>query len=423
MKNFLNIFIFAVAVFTVYSCAVEPDAVPNEDQTDEFEAWRNTYFPEAEGTPLGVYILKENGTDTDGSAASADDAGYIKVNYVVRDLKGQISSSNTMEIAKQLGNCTSEADYVNYYGPMTWNRTDNSISIGLKELLSGMKEGETRYGAIPGWLATTASYSNEEEYRKNVTGNSHSIYELTIEEIIASADKKKYKSDMDKWQIDQMTEFIGRHTESGYDNPMPGFEDWTFDKAILDTVWTEDKTSTYMGSVYGFYFDNGEPLVKDPETDKTDSVAFAKTDTTFTINYTGRRLLPKYNEKGTRIDGEYDEQIFDTTIEKLAKDAGIYSAGRTYGPVKVTWSESASGIQLGGSTVIKGFYTALWNMQYKHKIWEEEEKESKVPSKARKAVAIFYSPYGYGANGSGSLIPGYAPLMFEIEIIKEEKED
>ena len=84
----------------------------------------------------------------------------------------------------------------------------------------------------------------------------------------------------------------------------------------------------------------------------------------------------------------------------------------------VKWSENASGITLGGSTVIPGFYTALWNMQYKHKLWDTDKDAG-----YRKAVAIFYSPYGYGVSGSGNMIPAYAPLMFEIEIINEKDED
>lgn len=415
MNKFRNIFMCAVSAYAIYSCAVKPDSIVNEDAIDEFEAWIGTYYPDAEKTGLGVYVLSQEPAEGNGTE-TIDDADYIMVNYVVRDLKGQISAANTEEMAKQLGNYTSEADSVNYYGPAVWNRSDNSITAGIKELISGMKEGETKTGAIPSWLATTASYSTEDEYRKNVTGNSHSIYTITVEKIVESTEK----NDMNSWQIALMEEFIKNHSEEGgtaYSKPMPGFEGRTFPKAILDTIWTEERNSTYMGSVYGLYFDNGKPLVKAPDAEKTDSTAFSNTDTTFTINYTGRRLLPKYDGNGKLKEG-FDEQIFDTTIEDLAKDAGIYKEGKTYQPVTVKWSENASGITLGGSTVIPGFYTALWNMQYKHKLWDTDKDAG-----YRKAVAIFYSPYGYGVSGSGNMIPAYAPLMFEIEIINEKDED
>ena len=40
-----------------------------------------------------------------------------------------------------------------------------------------------------------------------------------------------------------------------------------------------------------------------------------------------------------------------------------------------------------------------------------------------KGIGIFYSPLGYGHSGSGTSIPSYAPLIFEIEIVKSEDKD
>ena len=34
-----------------------------------------------------------------------------------------------------------------------------------------------------------------------------------------------------------------------------------------------------------------------------------------------------------------------------------------------------------------------------------------------KGTAVFYSGVGYGSSGSGSTIPAYAPLRFDIEIV------
>lgn len=150
----------------------------------------------------------------------------------------------------------------------------------------------------------------------------------------------------------------------------------------------ERYTARVMGDVdstfYGYYYQQ----LKEP----TDTTTLPR-DTTFYINYTGRLL---------------NGQVFDTTVEDTAKFYGIYSASKTYEPQKVTLSEDHSGITLGGSsssdgnTVIEGFAYCL----------------SKLKS-YEKGVCAFYSYLGYGYSGSGSSIPKYAPLSFEIEIVDQ----
>ena len=52
------------------------------------------------------------------------------------------------------------------------------------------------------------------------------------------------------------------------------------------------------------------------------------------------------------------------------------------------------------SSMINGFALTLWQMR-----------------SMEKGVGVFYSPMGYSYNGSGSSIPPYSPLVFEIEIV------
>jgi FKBP-type peptidyl-prolyl cis-trans isomerase len=39
-----------------------------------------------------------------------------------------------------------------------------------------------------------------------------------------------------------------------------------------------------------------------------------------------------------------------------------------------------------------------------------------------KGVGVFYSNLGYQYSGSGASIPGYAPLIFEVEIVEKPEE-
>ena len=134
------------------------------------------------------------------------------------------------------------------------------------------------------------------------------------------------------------------------------------------------KDSTYFGY---YYIRTAEP----------ESERSFPQDTTVYINYTGRLLNGK---------------VFDTTIADTAKVHKIYNASKSYGPVSVKIGELYSDLELGGSTVIDGFAMMVHNMH---------------PFEAGKA--IFYSPLGYKEEGSGSTIPGYSPLIFEVQVTKK----
>ncbi len=139
---------------------------------------------------------------------------------------------------------------------------------------------------------------------------------------------------------------------------------------IFDSRMTNDTT--------GFYY---QTLSEKVSTEK-----FEK-DTTIYINYTGRLL---------------NGLVFDTTDERIAKDNGLYSSSKTYAPVSINWKKDYSDITMGSSSssVITGFALTLSKMH-----------------PMEKGIGVFYSGYGYSYSGSGSGIPGYAPLIFEIEIV------
>ena len=110
------------------------------------------------------------------------------------------------------------------------------------------------------------------------------------------------------------------------------------------------------------------------------------TDTTVYINYIGRRI--------------WDNQVFDTTIADTAKFYNIYDPSRTYSPVAVSWAEKADEITMSENSVISGFGYGL-----------------KAMHADEKASFVFGYNLGYGSSGSGNLIPAYAALRFDIEMV------
>ena len=152
----------------------------------------------------------------------------------------------------------------------------------------------------------------------------------------------------------------------------------------IDTM--ERYSAKYLDGVdslfYGFYYKQ----LSAPVSDET-----LHTDTTIYINYTGKLL---------------NGQVFDTTDERIAKDNNIYSSSKTYAPVEVTMSADSTEVKLDDSDIITGFARTLWEMK-----------------PMEKGIGMFYSEYGYRTSGSGSLIPEYAPLVFEIEIVENPDEE
>lgn len=168
-----------------------------------------------------------------------------------------------------------------------------------------------------------------------------------------------FTEDISKYEIERIGKYLAEHKEE-YGN-----------MSVADSLQ------------YGFYYKELVP--------PTDTTSFP-TDTSIYINYTGRLL---------------SGLVFDTTDERTAKNHNIYSSSRSYEPVKIKWGEKYSDLKMGssGSSVVSGFALTLWQMRA-----------------FEKGVGIFYSPLGYSYNGSGSSIPSYSPLVFEIEIVAEPED-
>ncbi len=96
---------------------------------------------------------------------------------------------------------------------------------------------------------------------------------------------------------------------------------------------------------------------------------------TLRVDYTGKLLTNK---------------IFDTSIESIARTAGIFSSGRSYVPLK---------FPLGRGLLIRGFEIGVAQME-----------------QGDKATVFITSVYAYGNNPPDG-VPRHAPLIFELNLV------
>lgn len=356
MKKVFSTALYIAAALLLAGCAKTVTPGPNEANKRYFDAWMQLNHPEAEPSGLGIYVLE----NIDGDGIEVKEDGFALVDFKITDLEGNISSYTDAQTAKQLG----EYSETSYYGPKVWTTHKTTIQAGLGDAIYGMKAGGYKKVIVPSWLMTSKGFDTAQDYLDYYDEDNSSSFESTMYEI----EVKDFTEDINQWQIDSIGRFFGNSSVMVDGRPAD---------QVFSGMTAADSVST------GFYYKQISAPV--------DTTSFDN-DTTIYINYTGKLL---------------NGLVFDTTIERVAKDNGLYSASRKYEPVRINWGEEYTKITMGSdkTTVIGGFALTLWQMR-----------------PMEKGVGVFYSNYGYQYSGSGSSIPGYAPLIFEIEIV-EKPED
>lgn len=366
MKRLTLFTAYILIALSAISCAKQAKIGPNDADKRYLDAWMSINDINAKPSGLGIYVL----ADVPGNGAEIEEEGFVFMNYKATDLEGKIHAYTEAVIAQQLGTYN-DMSYTKFYGPEIFTTFKGNIYAGMRDMLTGMKVGGERRAIIPGWLLTYKDFGDAEGFFEQPTTNSTLIYDVTV---------KDFTKDINAWEIDSIGRFFNN------------------DKILIDGIPAKKLFINKQGETMskadslkkGFYY---RELKAPVNTEKLQA------DTTIYINYTGRLL---------------NGQVFDTTIENVAKDNRIYSASKTYAPVQINWPSQEeidkgeyTEITMGSdeSGVIDGFSYALWQMQA-----------------MEKGIAIFYSPLGYAHTGSGSTIPAYSPLIFEIEIVAKPKE-
>lgn len=229
-----------------------------------------------------------------------------------------------------------------YYGPRVWQRGVNTLYAGVEDAMIGMKEGGRRKFAMPAWLGTYSRYNTEDEYYKNASGTA-GIYDVRLVKIIPN---------LHDWEADSLRSYVGRHYPKAGEPVEEGL----------------------------YYIRRRDPLNDIP----------LAADSTYYIKYVGRCL---------------DGRVFDTNVRDTAVFYGIWTEGRTYGPVSVKWASTYDKITMGSSStsVIAGFAKTLLQM-----------------GRYEAGTGVFVSSMGYSSSGSGNAIPPFSPLRFDIELCDKE---
>lgn len=353
MKNIYKSILYIAIAVVAASCAKYEGEGTNEAKKRYFDAWMSINYHDLKPQWDGKYVTGENATgiyvihDVEGTGVTIEKEGFVLVDYTQYDLAGNITEFTDSTVAKQLGSYN-PADY---YGP-TWLATyDEAIPSGLLNAMVGMKVGGSRKLIIPSWFMTYSSYSKPADYLKHSCDFTNSIYEFTI---------KDFCDTLDVWECDSIERYI---------------------------VKNYGEVSAFANDTTGFYFRH---KIECPE-----DIKEFPSDTTIYINYTGKLL---------------NGLVFDTTIERVAKDNNIYDPTRDYTPVQIAWGAEHDEISMGAdeSSVIPGFSMTMFDLKYSpsDKKWND------------KATGIFTSNLGYGYSGSGASIPPYASLIFEIEVVE-----
>lgn len=165
-----------------------------------------------------------------------------------------------------------------------------------------------------------------------------------------------------------------------------------YDFTVVESVKsTEDWEMGLLKKTMGKEWDKADSLttgvyyVRDKASDKPDTTFSASAEVY--INYICRRI------DGTGID---------TNVADSAKVFGCSATGK---PVLINWGEKATDLTMTSkkNSVIAGFAYGIYHM--------------KPHEKGR---VYMTSSAGYSSKGSGSAIPAYSPIYFEIELVDKE---
>lgn len=269
-----------------------------------------------------------------GEGATAENGEFILMNMRYKDANDSVwmnTADNGFPVVLQKDStwATAEGSIYSIFSDL---KTGDSVQFSVN---AAMLFSKTFKAPMPPSLDTTSTFS----FDVGVA----SIYD---------------KTEFQAWQTEMMQKQQAKEEE----NAVKQLEE---DIAIIDGYLSEngiEAQKTESGMSYVITQEgNGEN---------------ASSGATVKVNYTGHVL-----------NGEY----FDSSIEEVAKEKGLFTPGRTYGPFE---------FQLGTGAVIKG--------------WDEG---IALLNKGSKATLYIPSPLAYGPRQRSAQIGPNSILVFDVELV------
>lgn len=174
------------------ACAREVAMDSDDVYARALAAWvRTNYGPDVTPTDSGAYILQYD----QGTGRAVKDSSFVYVHYTIKDLDGNILSTNREDLSRQLGTYSATDDY----GSDIWFVGGGAISKGVEQVLRTMKVGGSATLALPVSLLST-SFSIYNAFSSAVRDNE--IFEFVIDDIA---------DDMIEYQDERLLEFRDKY--------------------------------------------------------------------------------------------------------------------------------------------------------------------------------------------------------------------
>lgn len=234
-KQILSPVLFALsAILLISSCAKE--VVDNADSIEKrvLDAHIKVVYKDSV-TPMstGAYVI----TNKKGTGRQIKEGSSFFVRYSTLDLKNNYITTSRDDIAKQVGGFS----YANYYGPVLFEMSNNTLIRGLEEAFATMREGTSARIILPSW-ASDFGYKNSDRYHATTT-----VYDVEIVKVI---------DDYPQYELDTLQRYSNYYFD-GIDSLFRGYYYYPLSIGSGDSVKVGSNIKyNYVGRLLnGFVFD------------------------------------------------------------------------------------------------------------------------------------------------------------------------